>query len=97
MPKPDEARPAARRLPRPPPPPPANRRPSSRAEAAENIARQQLTNDVEQRLGSARALLESGQPEAAINALRFHKTLCGRQPTSPKQTGPSSTAASRPR
>jgi hypothetical protein len=40
-------------------------------QAAENLARQQLTNDVEQRLNSARELMNSRQPEAALNALRL--------------------------
>jgi hypothetical protein len=51
---------------------PAAAAPEARAtigqtEAAEQLARQQLTNDVEQRLQSARQLLDQGQPEAAIN------------------------------
>ncbi len=40
-------------------------------QAAENLARQQLTNDVEQRLNSAREMMNAGQPEAALNALRL--------------------------
>ena len=43
--------------------------------AAENIARQQLTNDVEQRIQSARALLKQDQPEAALNALRLTQNV----------------------
>jgi hypothetical protein len=37
----------------------------------DNIARQQLTNDVEQRLQAARSLVASGQPEAALTNLRL--------------------------
>ncbi len=40
--------------------------------AAENLARQQLTHDVEQRLQAARQLMDSGQPEAALNQLRLN-------------------------
>ncbi len=43
--------------------------------AAENIARQQLTNDVEQRIQNARALLNQGLPEAALNALRLTQNV----------------------
>jgi tetratricopeptide (TPR) repeat protein len=41
------------------------------SEAAENLTRQQLTNDVEQRLQAANELMRMGQPEAALNALRL--------------------------
>jgi len=37
----------------------------------DNIARQQLTSDVEQRLQAARSLVGSGQPEAALTNLRL--------------------------
>ncbi|MGZ3396298.1 MAG: hypothetical protein ACXWPK_19340 [Isosphaeraceae bacterium] len=37
----------------------------------DNIARQQLTSDVEQRLQAARNLVASGQPEAALTNLRL--------------------------
>ena len=55
-----------------PPQPPAAQPPQPKAtieqsETAENIARQQLTNDVEQRLQAARNLLNQGQPEAALS------------------------------
>ncbi len=64
--------PAAAGQPATPPPPPAVQPPAPRAsieqaEFAENIARQELTNDVEQRLQAARALLNQGQPEAALS------------------------------
>ena len=63
--------------------PPRHRLPSRRdtkatieqAEAAENIARQQLTNDVEQRLQAARNLLNQGQPEAALSQLRLTQNV----------------------
>src|SRR5262249_5029961 len=45
------------------------------SEAAENLARQQLTNDVEQRLQAASELLRTGQPEVALNALRSTRNL----------------------
>ena len=45
------------------------------SEAAENIARQQLTNNVEQRIQNAQALLRQGQPEAALNALRLTQNV----------------------
>jgi tetratricopeptide (TPR) repeat protein len=44
-------------------------------QAAENLARQQLTNDVEQRLQRARELMDAGQPEAAINLLRLTQNV----------------------
>ncbi len=40
-------------------------------QASENLARQQLTNDVEQRLQRARELMDARQPEAALNLLRL--------------------------
>src|SRR5262249_53513634 len=52
-------------------------------EAAENLARQQLTNDVEQRLQSARELLNMGQPEAALNALRLTQNAIRSAPNVP--------------
>ena len=45
------------------------------SEAAENLTRQQLTNDVEQRLQAANELLRMGQPEAALKALRLTQNL----------------------
>jgi tetratricopeptide (TPR) repeat protein len=44
-------------------------------EAAESLAREQLTNDVTQRLTAAHNLLSSGQPEAALNALRLAQNV----------------------
>src|SRR6516165_5183773 len=44
-------------------------------EAAEHLVRQQLTNDVEQRLQAARELMTAGQPEAALNALRLAQNV----------------------
>ena len=44
-------------------------------EAAESLTRQQLTNDVEQRLQAANELLRMGQPEAALNVLRLTQNL----------------------
>ena len=51
----------------PPTPRPRWNRPS----AAENITRQELTDNVEQRIRSAQALMNQNQPEAAMNALRL--------------------------
>jgi tetratricopeptide (TPR) repeat protein len=44
-------------------------------QAAENLARQQLTNDVEQRLQRARELTDTRQPEAALNLLRLTQNV----------------------
>ena len=52
-------------------PPPAEKATIEQSQAAENIARQQLTNDVEQRMASARALLELGpcpRPRSMLSA-----------------------------
>ena len=57
-----------------------NRATIEQSEAAESLARQQLTNDIEQRLQSANELLRMGQPEAALNALRLAQNL-GRSAT----------------
>jgi tetratricopeptide (TPR) repeat protein len=54
---------------------PDNRATIAQTEAAEQLARQQLSNDVEQRLQTARQLLERNQPESAINALRLALNL----------------------
>jgi hypothetical protein len=45
------------------------------AQESENIQRQQLTNDVRQRIQAARDLINGGQPEAALNALRLAQTV----------------------
>ena len=50
--------------------PPEPRATLEESEQAENIARQQLTNDVEQRLQAARNQVAAGQPEAALGTLR---------------------------
>ncbi len=42
-----------------------------RTQAAENITRQELTDNVEQRIRSAQALMNQNQPEAALSALRL--------------------------
>jgi hypothetical protein len=68
----------------PPPPAPAAGQPAlpadtkatlEQTEASETLARQQLTNDVDQRLSAARELLNAGQPEAALNALRLAQNV----------------------
>jgi tetratricopeptide (TPR) repeat protein len=73
-----EAKPAAPAPEATPPPaanPPAaqpdNKATLEQTEAAENVARQQLTNDVEQRIHVANALLRQGEAEAAQSALRL--------------------------
>ncbi|HKI17823.1 MAG TPA: hypothetical protein VKA15_08075, partial [Isosphaeraceae bacterium] len=76
----DPAPAAAAGQPATPPPPPAVQPPQpqatiEQAAAAENIARQELTNDVEQRLQAARNLLNQGQPEAALNQLRLTQNV----------------------
>src|SRR2546429_103998 len=40
-----------------------------------NVARQQLTSDVEQRRQAARAQVAAGQPEAALNNLRLAQNV----------------------
>jgi hypothetical protein len=45
------------------------------SERQENLQRQQLTNDVEQRLQTARGLVAAGQPEAALTNLRLAQNL----------------------
>ena len=40
-----------------------------------NISRQQLTDEIRQRLQTARDLVSRGQPEAALSALRLAKTM----------------------
>src|SRR5262245_10751418 len=70
--------------PAPAPAPPDQPAPASPAEprstieqteSAEHLARQQLTNDVEQRLQAARELMNAGQPEAALSALRLTQNV----------------------
>jgi hypothetical protein len=55
-----------------PPPPKAT---IEEAQASENIARQQLTGEVEQRLQNARAMLNQGRPEDALAALRLTQNV----------------------
>ena len=56
----------------PPPPQPADTKATfEQTQAAENITRQELTDNVEQRIQSAQALMNQNQPEAAMNALRL--------------------------
>ncbi len=55
--------------------PPDTRATIEQTEAAESLARQQLTNDVEQRLQAASELLRKGQPESALNGLRLTQNL----------------------
>jgi hypothetical protein len=61
-----------------PPAAPAAREAKATLEDAarlETIKRQQLTDDIGQRLQQARQLLSSGQPEAALNALRLAQNV----------------------
>jgi tetratricopeptide (TPR) repeat protein len=55
--------------------PPAARAPLEESEQADNIARQQLTSDIEQRLQAARSLAVAGQPEAALTNLRLAQNI----------------------
>ena len=48
---------------------------SRRASEEDNVARQQLTSDVEQRLQAARSQVAAGQPEAALNNLRLAQNV----------------------
>jgi hypothetical protein len=57
------------------PPPPQPKATIEKSEQEDNVARQQLTNDVEQRLQAARNLVAAGQPEAALNNLRLAQNL----------------------
>jgi hypothetical protein len=59
----------------PPTPPPDTKATIEQSEAAENIAREQLTNEVEERIRNAQALLRQGQAEAALNALRLTQNV----------------------
>jgi hypothetical protein len=70
-----EPAPAAAPATPPAPPPAADLATIEQSQAAENIARQELTNAVEQRIGNARALLNQGLPEAALNALRLTQNV----------------------
>jgi tetratricopeptide (TPR) repeat protein len=54
---------------------PETRATIAQTQAAELLARQQLTNDVEQRLQTANELVRQNQPEAAVNALRLAQNL----------------------
>jgi hypothetical protein len=45
------------------------------SEREENIAREQLTSEIEQRLSRARTLVAQGQPEAALNTLRLAQNI----------------------
>jgi tetratricopeptide (TPR) repeat protein len=69
----------AENVPPAPAPPPAVE-PESRAtienlSGAQAIARQQLVSDIRQRIAAARSLLNSGQPEAALNALKLAQNI----------------------
>ena len=75
-----DPQPAAAKPAQTPPPPPAAQAGDAKATIEqsvvnENIARQQLTSDVEQRLQAARALLNQGLAEAALNALRLTQNV----------------------
>src|SRR5262249_20683109 len=52
------------------PPPPADTATLEHARAAETLARDALTNDIEQRLQAARELLNASQPDEALRTLR---------------------------
>jgi hypothetical protein len=59
-----------------PAPPPADTKATlEQTQAAENIARQELTDSVEQRIRASQALLRQDQPEAALNALRLAQNV----------------------
>ena len=70
-----EPRPLPSGEPTPPVPPPPARATLEESEREETIARQQLTNDIEQRLQAARNLVAAGQPEAALTNLRLAQNL----------------------
>ena len=53
-------------------------------QAAETLSRQQLTNDVEQRLDAARQLMNTGQPEMALNVLRITLSVVRSNTTVPE-------------
>jgi hypothetical protein len=56
--------------------PPAEQKANlEQSQIAENIARQELTDNIEQRIQSAQALLKQDQPEAALNALRLAQNV----------------------
>ena len=61
--------------PAPPEPEPATPREAQatleNAAELENVLRQELTNDIRQRIQRARDLVAQGQPEAALNTLRL--------------------------
>ncbi len=69
------------------------------SQASEALSRQQLTNDVEQRLQAARELMNSGQPEMALNVqLRIERrTSSAPRSTCRRPIARASSAASRPR
>ena len=72
MQEPKEAKPAAPATETPPPPPPDDVKATlEKTQAAENITRQELTDNIEQRLKTAQRLMNQNQPEAAMNALRL--------------------------
>ena len=99
--RPRRCRARPRRRPRRPPisPPGRARDPATieQTYAAENLARQQLTNDVEQRLKTARDLMDQGQPEAAITPAPRRRTWSAPRRMSLNPIAGASTAASRPR
>jgi hypothetical protein len=59
----------------PVPPPPDARATLEQSTAADTVARQQLTNDIEERVRNAQALLRQGQAEAALSALRLAQNV----------------------
>ena len=72
MQEPKEAKPAAPAADTPPPPQPGDVKATlEKTQADENITRQELTDNIEQRLKSAQSLMGQNQPEAAMNALRL--------------------------
>ena len=81
----------------PPPGEPQARATIDQTYAAENLARQQLTNDVEQRLKMARDLMDQGQPEAAISSLALRRTWSVPRRTSLNPIAWASIGESRPR
>jgi tetratricopeptide (TPR) repeat protein len=73
---PNGTQPAPAQAATPPAVPPADANATlEKQQAAENVARQQLTNEVEQRLQKARELVNDNQPEAALNALRLAQNV----------------------
>ena len=72
MQEPKEEKPAEPAAETPPPPAPGDVKATlEQTKAAENIQRQELTDNVEQRLKTAQRSMHENQPEAAMNALRL--------------------------